>query len=76
MMRRKKGNQPPRPALLARDGACRPELASSEGWWPGPESNQRHPHFQCGALPTELPGPQECSPKDVQKHEYNRVIRR
>lgn len=25
-------------------------------WWPGPESNQRHPHFQCGALPTELPG--------------------
>ena len=42
-------------------------------WWPGPESNQRHPHFQCGALPTELPGPQECSPKDVQKHEYNRV---
>jgi hypothetical protein len=30
-----------------------------EGWWPGPESNQRHPHFQCGALPTELPG-QAC----------------
>ena len=43
----------------------------SEGWWPGPESNQRHPHFQCGALPTELPGPQECIPKDVQKPEYN-----
>jgi hypothetical protein len=43
----------------------------SEGWWPGPESNQRHPHFQCGALPTELPGPQECIPKDLQKPEYN-----
>ena len=25
-------------------------------WWPRPESNWRHPHFQCGALPTELPG--------------------
>jgi hypothetical protein len=43
----------------------------SEGWWPGPESNQRHPHFQCGALPTELPGPQSCIPKAVQKPEYN-----
>ena len=32
----------------------------SEGWWPGPESNQRHPHFQCGALPTELPGRTAC----------------
>jgi len=46
----------------------------SEGWWPGPESNQRHPHFQCGALPTELPGPQECIPKDVQKPEYNKSL--
>src|SRR5262245_44874889 len=42
----------------------------SEGWWPGPESNQRHRDFQSRALPTELPGPQECVPKDVQKHEY------
>ncbi len=25
-------------------------------WCPGPESNQRHPDFQSGALPTELPG--------------------
>ena len=32
-------------------------LRSRVEWWPGPESNQRHPHFQCGALPTELPGP-------------------
>ena len=46
----------------------------SGGWWPGPESNQRHPHFQCGALPTELPGPQECIPKDVQKPEYNKSL--
>ena len=42
----------------------------SRVWWPEPESNQRHPHFQCGALPTELPGPQECIPKDVQNPEY------
>ena len=28
----------------------------SEGWWPGPESNQRHRDFQSRALPTELPG--------------------
>src|SRR5688572_26412791 len=48
----------------------------SEGWWPGPESNQRHPHFQCGALPTELPGPQEGIPKDVQKPEYNMCMLR
>ncbi len=39
-------------------------VGEGEGWWPGPESNQRHPHFQCGALPTELPGPLECGPKD------------
>src|SRR5438093_7158224 len=24
-------------------------------WWLGLESNQRHLHFQCSALPTELP---------------------
>ncbi len=23
--------------------------------WAGPDLNRRHPHFQCGALPTELP---------------------
>src|SRR5438309_7498706 len=26
------------------------------GWCPGAESNHRHLHFQCSALPTELPG--------------------
>src|SRR5581483_8649575 len=26
-------------------------------WCPGAESNHRHLHFQCSALPTELPGP-------------------
>ena len=25
------------------------------GWCQGPESNRRHQHFQCCALPTELP---------------------
>src|SRR6202011_2444953 len=25
-------------------------------WCPGAESNHRHLHFQCSALPTELPG--------------------
>ena len=29
---------------------------TSDGWWPGPESNQRHRDFQSRALPTELPG--------------------
>ncbi len=28
-------------------------------WWPGTESNRRHEHFQCPALPTELPGRRE-----------------
>jgi hypothetical protein len=26
-------------------------------WCPGAELNHRHLHFQCSALPTELPGP-------------------
>src|SRR5438309_9434664 len=26
------------------------------GWCPGAELNHRHLHFQCSALPTELPG--------------------
>ena len=25
-------------------------------WCPGADLNHRHPHFQCDALPTELPG--------------------
>jgi hypothetical protein len=29
-------------------------------WWPGLESNQRHPGFQPSALPPELPGPSGC----------------
>ena len=37
-------------------GRPRPERAVPEGWCPGAELNHRHPHFQCGALPTELPG--------------------
>jgi hypothetical protein len=28
-----------------------------ERWCPGAELNHRHLHFQCSALPTELPGP-------------------
>src|SRR6266511_35036 len=41
---------------------CHYKLASSEartpsgGWWPRPESNQRHTDFQSAALPTELLG--------------------
>src|SRR5271169_6800957 len=27
-------------------------------WCPGAELNHRHLHFQCSALPTELPGPE------------------
>src|SRR5262245_9419094 len=27
-----------------------------ESWCPGAELNHRHLHFQCSALPTELPG--------------------
>jgi hypothetical protein len=42
-------------------------------WCPGAESNHRHLHFQCSALPTELPGPtltafarpQPASPSDA-----------
>src|SRR5262249_40566862 len=32
------------------------EQTRTEGWCPGAESNHRHQHFQCCALPTELPG--------------------
>src|SRR5579883_1305663 len=31
-----------------------------ELWCPGAESNHRHLHFQCSALPTELPGRREA----------------
>ena len=34
-------------------------------WCPGSESNQRHRHFQCRALPTELPG-LEVAPRQKQ----------
>src|SRR5579883_1933291 len=34
-----------------------------ELWCPGAESNHRHLHFQCSALPTELPGPESFEPK-------------
>src|SRR5437764_240128 len=40
----------------------KPEASSAErieasgGWWPRPESNQRHTDFQSAALPTELLG--------------------
>ena len=44
------------PSLAGLPSRSSPAKPASEGWWPGPESNQRHPHFQCGALPTELPG--------------------
>src|SRR5271154_3582511 len=30
-------------------------------WCPGAELNHRHLHFQCSALPTELPGPTHAS---------------
>ncbi len=30
--------------------------------WSGAESNCRHPHFQCGALPTELPDQRRLQP--------------
>ena len=60
---------PIRPLLLSGLGAVRcrrnsktqipkqvRRLRSGSRWWPRPESNWRHPHFQCDALPTELPG--------------------
>src|SRR6266705_828748 len=31
-------------------------IEASGGWWPRPESNQRHTDFQSAALPTELLG--------------------
>src|SRR5262245_284221 len=40
-----------------RTRADRRERGRTGGWCPGAESNHRHLHFQCSALPTELPGP-------------------
>ena len=45
-----------------------------EGWWPGPESNQRHRDFQSRALPTELPGRREKSEGSVAFRLQNRKI--
>ena len=39
-----------------RTGADGKERGRTERWCPGAESNHRHLHFQCSALPTELPG--------------------
>src|SRR3989304_7708116 len=39
-----------------------PSGESRKGWCRGAELNCRHPHFQCGALPTELPRRQACLP--------------
>src|SRR3954466_2197712 len=33
-----------------------PNSPSGKWWCPGAELNHRHLHFQCSALPTELPG--------------------
>src|SRR5262249_39559214 len=33
-----------------------------KSWCPGAELNHRHLHFQCSALPTELPGRRACRP--------------
>lgn len=37
-------------------GVRRGVFGGKRGWCPGADSNHRHPDFQSGALPTELPG--------------------
>src|SRR5579863_3047897 len=37
-------------------GITRTSRTVFEKWCPGAELNHRHLHFQCSALPTELPG--------------------
>jgi hypothetical protein len=39
-----------------RTGADGKERGRRDRWCPGAELNHRHLHFQCSALPTELPG--------------------
>ena len=45
---------PPPPKMSAK--APHPTISTTLVQWPGPELNRRHLHFQCSALPTELPG--------------------
>ena len=47
------------------------------GWWPRPESNQRHADFQSAALPTELLGHFGCVGLKVQtERQRGRVLNR
>jgi hypothetical protein len=46
-------------AFLNRDFVRKNQAESKSNfgeWCPGAELNHRHLHFQCSALPTELPG--------------------
>jgi hypothetical protein len=43
-----------------RTGADGKERGRRDRWCPGAELNHRHLHFQCSALPTELPGRRAC----------------
>lgn len=44
-----------------------------KGWWcPGMESNHRHEHFQCSALPPELPGRTRWRTRRARKRPYRR----
>ncbi len=40
--------------VVARRGL---DVTRAREWWAGADLNRRPPHFQCGALPTELPAP-------------------
>src|SRR5437773_1874655 len=53
-------------------------IEASGGWWPRPESNQRHTDFQSAALPTELLGRGRCvrKPERAEKESANYTGRR